>query len=299
MANIPKITVVGSINMDLVTIADRLPKKGETLIGQQFQMNPGGKGANQAVAAARLGAQVQMIGCVGKDHFGEDLLQHLSENGVDVSSVESVADSTGTAAINVSNQDNHIIVVPGANNHVTAPFVESKREIIAASDILILQLEIPLEGVQKAAEIAKENQVMVILNPAPIRDLPDSLLEQIDYVTPNEHEEELLRKGRNGKDLKKKMILTKGRKGVSFYENGMEINIPAYKVKVVDTTGAGDAFNGGLAVALSKKGYGLNAACQYGNAVAALSTMKIGAQTGMPLKEEVEAFITKESHELL
>nr|WP_095532813.1 ribokinase [Domibacillus mangrovi] len=289
----PKITVVGSINMDLVTITDQLPKMGETLRGHQFQMNPGGKGANQAVAAARLGAQVQMIGCIGKDRFGDDLLQHLSEQGVDISNVEPVTDSTGTATIIVSNQDNNIIVVPGANNHVTAPFVESKRDVIANSDILILQLEIPLEGVQKAAEIAKENEVTVILNPAPIQELPNSLLEMIDYVTPNEHEKELLQKGINGKNFKNKLIVTKGSEGVSFYDSCEEVTIPAYSITVVDTTGAGDSFNGGLAVALSK-GLELKAACHYGNAVAALSTMKLGAQTGMPTKEEVEAFISKE-----
>lgn len=293
MIDAPKITVVGSINMDLVTITDQLPKMGETLRGRQFQMNPGGKGANQAVAAARLGAQVQMIGCVGKDRFGDDLLQHLSEQGVDISNVEPVTESTGTATIIVLNQDNNIIVVPGANNHVTARFVESKRDVIADSDILILQLEIPLEGVQKAAEIAKENDVTVILNPAPIGDLPNSLLELIDYVTPNEHEKELLQKDVNGKDLKNKLIVTKGSEGVSFYDRCEEVTIPAYSITVVDTTGAGDSFNGGLAVALSK-GLELKAACHYGNAVAALSTMKLGAQTGMPTKEEVEAFISKE-----
>ncbi|MDQ0087551.1 ribokinase [Paenibacillus anaericanus] len=286
----PKITVVGSINMDLVTITSQVPKRGETLFGEHFQMNPGGKGANQAVAAARLGAHVQMIGCVGNDRFGKDILEHLQEQGVDVSNVEPVTDVTATATIIVSDQDNSIIVVPGANNYVTASFVESKRDVIAVSDILIVQLETPLEGIRKAVQIAKENGVKVILNPAPIQELPSDLIKDIDYLTPNEHEQTLLRQGRSAEELNGKLIVTKGSQGVCIYEQDQEVEIPAYKIAVVDTTGAGDSFNGGLAHALSK-GFSLKDACKYGNAVAALSTTKLGAQTGMPTGEEVELFI--------
>ncbi|KOP68241.1 ribokinase [Bacillus sp. FJAT-18019] len=289
----PKITVLGSINMDLVTITSQVPKRGETLFGEHFQMNPGGKGANQAVAAAKLGAQVQLLGCVGNDRFGEDIVAHLQEQGVDVSNVEPVTDVTATATIIVSDQDNSIIVVPGANNYVTASFVESKRDVIAASDILVLQLEIPLEGVQKAVQIAKENGVKVILNPAPIQSLPSELLMDVDYFTPNEHEQELLRQDRAEEELDGKLIVTKGSQGVCIYEDGEEVIIPAYKVDVVDTTGAGDSFNGGLAHALSK-GLSLKDACKYGNAVAALSTTKLGAQTGMPTSAEVEEFINSQ-----
>lgn len=290
MENKPKITVVGSINMDLVTITSQVPKRGETLFGDHFQMNPGGKGANQAVAVARLGADVHMIGCVGNDRFGKDILEYLQEQGVDVSNVEPVTDVTATATIIVSNQDNSIIVVPGANNYVTSSFVESKRDVIADSDILIVQLETPLEGVRKAVQIAKENGVTVILNPAPIQDLPSDLIKDIDYLTPNEHEEKLLRQERSEDELDGKLIVTKGSQGVVIHEEGKEINIPAYNIDVVDTTGAGDAFNGGLAYALSK-GFNFRDACKYGNAVAALSTTKLGAQKGMPTGEEVEAFI--------
>ncbi|WP_084783798.1 ribokinase [Paenibacillus sp. FJAT-26967] len=286
----PRITVVGSINMDLVTITTQVPKVGETVFGNRFQMNPGGKGANQAVAAARLGAHVQLIGCIGKDVFGKDILRHLQQEGVDVSNVEPVTDSTATATITVSNGDNSIIVVPAANQYVTAAFVESKRAVIANSDILILQLEIPLDGVEKAVEIAKENGVTVILNPAPIRELPSELIQLIDYVTPNEHEQTLLKQGRSKEELDGKLIVTKGSQGVSIHEGDKEINIPAYRIDVVDTTGAGDAFNGGLAVALAK-GTHLREACKFGNAVAALSTTKLGAQTGMPTAQEVEKFI--------
>jgi len=286
----PKITVVGSINMDLVTITSQVPKVGETLFGNRFQMNPGGKGANQAVAAARLGAHVQLIGCIGNDDFGQHILRHLQNEGVDVSNVEPVTDSTATATIVVADGDNSIIVVPAANNYVTAALVESKRDVIAASDILILQLEIPLEGVQRAVEIAKENGVTVILNPAPIKELPSELIRDIDYLTPNEHEQTLLRQGRSAEELDGKLIVTKGSQGVSIREGGKDIDIPAFKIDVVDTTGAGDSFNGGLALALSK-GIPLREACYYGNAVAAMSTTKLGAQTGMPTAAEVEEFI--------
>ncbi|GIN69614.1 ribokinase [Bacillus sp. J14TS2] len=288
----PKITVVGSINMDLVTMTDKLPNKGETLLGQQFQMNPGGKGANQAIAAARLGARTSMIGCVGQDAFGKQLLHNLEENGVNVSNVEPVTDVvTGTATILVSDQDNRIIVTPGANDSVTVDFIESKREVIANSDVVILQLEIPLDSVIRAIEIAKEHHVKVILNPAPIRELPDTLIRQIDYVTPNEHEETLLMKNRDLNELQKKLIVTRGESGVSFYQNDKRIDVPAFKVDVKDTTGAGDAFNGGLAVALSK-GLSLREACIFSSAVAAISITELGAQTGMPTEEQVKTFLT-------
>lgn len=286
MAASKKITVLGSINMDLVTTTNHLPEIGETIMGQHFQTNPGGKGANQAVAAARLGAAVQFIGCVGNDHFGLDLAQQLKGEGIDVSHLDTVPSPTGTATIVVSENDNQIIIVPGANHFVDAAYVESKRAIIANSEILILQLEIPNEGVRKAVEIAKENDVTVILNPAPICELPDDLLRQVDYLTPNEHEYTMLMKG-NRQDILEKVILTKGSEGITFFDQGKEVHLPAHNVKVVDTTGAGDSFNGGFAFGLSE-GYSLHEACAYGNAVGALATTKLGAQTGMPTFKEVE-----------
>ncbi|MDM5340619.1 ribokinase [Fictibacillus enclensis] len=285
-----KITVVGSINMDLVTLSEKVPKMGETLLGQEFRTIPGGKGANQAVAAAKLGADVRMVGCVGDDVFGTELLEHLKKQGVDVSHVDQVSGSTGTATILVSEGDNSIIVVPAANHSVTPQLVEKKRDAIAGSDFLLVQLEIPLESVQKAVSIAKENGVKVILNPAPIQELSEELLQQTDYITPNEHELELLLQDRDQASIQDKIIVTKGSEGLTFYQNNEEVNIPSYKVEVKDTTGAGDSFNGGLAVGLSQ-GMSLQEACRYGNAVAALSTTKLGAQTGMPTKEEVEQFI--------
>lgn len=290
----PKITVIGSLNMDLVTITEQLPERGETLIGQHFQMNPGGKGANQAVAAARLGACTTMIGCVGNDPFGKQLIENLAENGVHIDNVESIPHSTtGTATILVSEEDNRIIVTPGANHEVTVDFIESKRDIIAKSDVVVLQLEIPLESVIRAVEIAKANGVKVILNPAPICDLPHSLLKQVDYITPNEHEKKVLIQNEEEEQaLQEKLIVTLGEHGVAFYEDGQLVNIPANKVQVVDTTGAGDSFNGALAVALSE-GKSLREACLYSSAVAALSITKLGAQTGMPTAEEVNEFLKK------
>lgn len=290
-----KITVIGSINMDLVTKTNQIPKVGETLLGESFFTIPGGKGANQAVAAARLGSDVTLIGCVGVDSFGSDLIKHLANQGIDIENVKPVThQSTGIASITLSNGDNSIIVVPGANFAVTPEFVASHEDVIASSDILLLQLEIPLESVVKAAEIARKHNIMTILNPAPIQALPKSLIKMVDYLTPNEHEQELLLTScewsvEEEMEMKRKCIVTKGSKGVSFYEDG-EIHIPSFKVKVVDTTGAGDSFNGALAYSLSN-GTPLQESCRFANSVAALSVTKLGAQSGMPTLPEVREFL--------
>lgn len=288
-----RITVIGSINMDLVTSTNQIPKVGETVIGETFHTIPGGKGANQAVAAARLGANVTMIGCVGDDSFGNTLIEHLTHQGIHTENVECVAHtSTGIASITLSDSDNSIIVVPGANNHVTSEMVNRNEAIIANSNMLLLQLEIPLESVIRAAKLAKKHNVKVILNPAPIQMLPNELFELVDYLTPNEHEQELLFASLNDAEqeiLKQKCIVTKGSKGVVFYKNG-DIEIPSLKVEAVDTTGAGDSFNGALAFALCE-GYDLEEACRFANAVGAISVTKLGAQSGMPTRNKVEEFL--------
>jgi ribokinase len=290
-----KITVIGSINMDLVTCTNRVPVMGETVLGESFHTIPGGKGANQAVAAARLGADTCLIGCIGNDLFGQDLLAHLKKQGINTDYVEPVTHSTtGTASITISNGDNHIIVVPGANYAVTPEFVAKHEQVIAESDILMLQLEIPLDSVEKAVEIANKHHVKVILNPAPIQPLSKELLKKIDYLTPNEYEQQLLFESNEWTEIEReemisKCIITKGSKGIVFYSNG-EKEIPSYKVDVVDTTGAGDSFNGALAYSLSH-GASLEDACQFANAVAALSVTKLGAQGGMPTLEEVQTFL--------
>ncbi len=291
-----KILVIGSINMDLVTKTSRVPKLGETLMGESFFTIPGGKGANQAVAATRLGAEVTLIGCIGEDAFGNQLKEGLTTEGVITSCVKPVTHTTtGTASITLSNGDNSIIVVPGANFAVTPEYVQSFEQVIADSDILLLQLEIPLESVVEAVKIAKKHHVKIILNPAPIQALPKELLEQIDYITPNEHEQELLLSSpelteEELKAIKAKCIVTKGSKGVMLFQDGVEKEIPSFKVDVVDTTGAGDSFNGALALSLSE-GMLLEEACEFANAVGALSVTKLGAQGGMPTITEVEEFL--------
>ncbi|WP_297990714.1 ribokinase [Anoxybacillus sp.] len=289
----PKITVIGSINMDLVTITKRMPLQGETVVGETFRLIPGGKGANQAVAAARLGADVQMIGAVGTDAFGTELLQHLAKEGIIVDGVKPVTDTeTGIATIIISEGDNRIIVVPGANHALRSDDLERWEEKIATSDVCLLQLEIPLSVVERAVSIAKRNGVRVILNPAPAQPLPDTLLDQVDFLTPNEHERDVVLAGRPLKQWAHKLIVTEGKRGVSFQRNGEQVLIPGFRVPVVDTTGAGDTFNGALAVALSK-GMALEDACRYANAAAALSVTKLGAQTGMPTERELESFLAE------
>lgn len=281
--------------MDLVTLTNRVPVMGETVMGESFHTTPGGKGANQAVAAARLGADTTMIGCVGSDSFGRELVQHLQKEGINTENVEPVTHcSTGIASITIANGDNQIIVAPGANFQVTPEFVASHEEVIANSGILLLQLEIPLESVEKAVELAAKHQVQVILNPAPIQKLPKELLLKVDYLTPNEHEQQLLFSSADWTEeerlaIQKKCIVTRGSKGITVYRD-QQIDIPSFKVDVVDTTGAGDTFNGALAYYLSE-GASLEDACKYAIAAAALSVTKFGAQGGMPTKEQVKEFL--------
>ncbi|TDL75354.1 ribokinase [Rhodococcus qingshengii] len=291
-----KITIIGSINMDLVTSTTQIPKVGETVLGHSFHTIPGGKGANQAVAAARLGTDVTMIGAVGNDSFGKTLVEHLTNEGINTESILKVEDnSTGIASIILWEADNSIIVVPGANNHITPEVIERHEDKIINSNILLVQLEIPLESVYRAVELAKKHGIRTILNPAPIQKLPKDLLEMVDFVTPNEHEQALLFASIDGTDqelekLKEKCIVTKGSKGVMIYKNGEKIEIPSIQVEAVDTTGAGDSFNGALATALCE-GLEIEEACRFANVVGAISVTKLGAQTGMPTKKEVEEFL--------
>lgn len=289
-----KIVVIGSINMDLVTSANVFPKIGETVIGTSFLTIPGGKGANQAVAAARLGADVTMIGCVGQDLFGEELLKHLKGQGVNVDNVEPVTDTkTGTASITLAQGDNHIIVVPGANYEVTPEMVAKFEDSISECSTMLLQLEIPKESVEKAIELGKKHGLQVILDPAPFLKLSDQALESIDYMTPNEIEVKQLLAGLredNKQRIMGKCIITKGSKGVTYFKNGQENEVESIKVDVVDTTGAGDSFNGAFAVALTE-GRTVEEACRFANVVGALSVTKLGAQSGMPTKDEVEQFL--------
>ncbi|MFB5661245.1 PfkB family carbohydrate kinase [Alteribacillus sp. HJP-4] len=262
-------------------------------MGREFVTIPGGKGSNQAAAAARLGAEVRMIGCVGSDSFGDVLLQSMKNENIELDGVRSVPDiSTGVASITVSKGENQIIVVPGANNEVTPEYVHTHSSSIADADVLLIQLEIPLSAIREAIRIAKENNVLVILNPAPIQELPEDILSNVDWLTPNELEADGLCKPTNHSILNK-CIVTHGKDGSAFYEYPNNVqHVPAYSVHVIDTTGAGDTFNGALAVALTEK-MPLKKACQFANAAAALSATQMGAQRGMPVRSAVEALLLR------
>ncbi len=293
----PRVVVVGSINMDLVSYSKRIPHIGETVLGERFLMVPGGKGANQAVAAARLGAQVILLGAAGTDSHGEQLMRHLQESGIDISHIKKEITSTGVALINVDIRgNNQIVVVPGANFSLTIRDLEEREQVFANADVVVLQLEIALEVVDKAIEIAGRYKKPVILNPAPAQDLPDQWLGQVDYLIPNEHEALLLGGSPDNnyaalrEKIKQVLLVTRGERGV-LYSTGETVEIiPAFKVKVVDTTAAGDAFIGGFSVALAEK-KPLKEAIIFANAVAALSVGKEGAQTSLPRRQEVEQFI--------
>lgn len=289
-----KLAVVGSINMDMTVTAERIPLKGETLRGDSLSHIPGGKGANQAVAMAKLGADVEMFGCVGNDENGRNLLKHLKEVGVKTDHVDVLEDTpTGIAMITVGDNDNTIIVVPGANGRVDREYVDGIKEELKKFDMVVLQHEIPLDTVHYVIEFCAEQKIPVVLNPAPAAEVPMDIIEKVTYVTPNEHEavlifgnelttEELLRK------YPEKLVITQGSRGVSACLKNQEIlNVPVRPAKVVDTTGAGDTLNGAFAVQIAN-GADMKNALTYANTAASLSTEKFGAQSGMPSAKEVE-----------
>ncbi len=289
-----KLAVVGSINMDMTVTAPRIPLKGETLMGESIRYIPGGKGANQAVAMAKLGAEVEMFGCVGADSNGEKMLQNFKEVGVKTNHIQVLKDvPTGIAMITVGDNDNTIVVVPGANGKVDKAYIDSVKSELESFDMVILQHEIPLDTVHYVVEICHEKGIKVVLNPAPAAEVPMEIIEKVTYVTPNEHEavlifgdklttEELLKK------YPEKLVITQGARGVSTcLANGEVLTVPARKAQVVDTTGAGDTLNGAFSVQIAK-GKDMESALIYANTAASLSTEKFGAQTGMPTAEEVE-----------
>jgi ribokinase len=299
----PNIIVIGSLNADLVVRAPRFPAPGETISGEDLAIIPGGKGANQAVAAARHGTSVAMVGRVGIDSFGLTLTQNLQQNKVDIAHIQSDESATGTAIIVVdANGQNSIVLSPGANGKVTPADVE----IVPFQDakMLLLQLEIPLETVIHAASLARQNGLRVILNPAPARLLPNDLLANVDILIPNESElgtltgipvTDIDSAGPAAKMLLAKgiqtVIVTLGSNGALIVTNDRAMHIPAFQVDVVDTTAAGDAFIGGLAAALLK-GKSLEEAVRYGNASGALAATKFGAQPSLPSKNEVEQLMS-------
>ncbi|TMN21506.1 ribokinase [Lentibacillus cibarius] len=287
----PNVCIVGSINMDLTVTTDKIPQQGETVMGSEFFANPGGKGANQAVAAARMGANVHFIGAVGDDAFGEKLLTNFANEGIQTGGVETIPETaTGTATIILSDNDNRIIVAPGANHCATPELAERHRSKITGSDVVLLQLEVPMETIVYTVQAAAESGVPVILNPAPYQSLPDSVLQGVHWMTPNELEAKGFAEDPLYDMIQEKLIITRGDKGASFTINGQERHVPGYGIFVMDTTGAGDTFNGALTAEIAR-GTAMDEAVRMANAAAALSVTKVGAQGGMPTKQEVEAFL--------
>ncbi len=301
------VLVIGSLNADLVVRTPHFPEPGETISGEDLHIIPGGKGANQAVAAARQGASVAMIGRVGKDSFGDTLLDNLKNNHVDTSNIERDDASTGTAIIVVDqNGQNSIVLSAGANGKVTGGNVKKNFPGFQAIKYVLLQLEIPLETVIYAAQSSFMEDALVILNPAPARPLPDELLKAIDYLIPNETELSIL-SGMPVTDVASAekaaralqehgtftIIVTMGDKGaliVDKFDNEAQL-IPAFKVEAIDTTAAGDAFIGGFASALLRN-LEIDEAVKYANACGALAATKFGAQPSLPTKDEIEKFIS-------
>jgi ribokinase len=297
--------------MDLVVSLEHRPKQGETVLGTNFFMNSGGKGANQAVAARKLGASVSMIGKVGTDLFAERLLSHLEQTGVDCHAVEKVADiSTGVAFVMLDREgDNSIVVAPGANHRLTPEDIRRRENLIKQAKLLMVQLEIPLDTVFEAVSIAKKHQVPVLLDPAPALPLPDELLGMVDYIVPNESEitkltgievhdqvtaklaaVELLRKGVST------VIAKLGAKGVVVVNANRTFFVDSYRVKAVDSTGAGDAFAGAMGTAIVN-GKDIWNAAKFASAIGAITVTRQGAQVSMPSLEEAEKFIKQQTHD--
>lgn len=292
-----KVVVVGSINVDMVFTSKVRPKAGETVLGEEFYIIPGGKGANQAVAASKLGADSYMIGCIGNDSNGEFSIVNLKKMNVNTECIKKIDETpTGVANIIVAEGDNSIIVIPGSNYEITKETIDKNKNVIIDADIVLVQLEIPMEVAEYTAEICKENNVKIMLNPAPAVELSESLIQNATYITPNEHELKIIFGNNNLEDTDSiiknypnKLIVTMGSKGVKYYDGEVIRNIPAYNVDIVDTTGAGDTFNGGLAAALVSN-ENLEEAIIFANKAAALSITKLGAQSGMPTLEQLENF---------
>lgn len=300
------ILVVGSLNMDMSVNLEKIPTVGETVLGNDLSYRAGGKGANQACAAGLLGGEVRMLGCVGKDEFGEKQIENLKKAGVDTSYLKKSDDQpTGTAIICVdSHGDNNIVVIPDANKECDAEYLKRQRELFEWCDYVVLQMEIPYDSVLCAAMMAKEAGKTVILNPAPAPDeLPEELCRNVDYLTPNETELMklsgvtdcsvssmkkgamiLLEKGAGC------VIVTLGEKGALLVKKGEECLYPAKKVKAVDTTAAGDCFNGAFAAALAE-GMKEGAALGFANAASAIAVTRKGAQESLPAREELKDYL--------
>ena len=299
-----KIVVIGSLNMDLVVNTKYMPKIGETIIGLDFKQIHGGKGANQAVAIARLGGNVSMIGKVGNDNFGENLLEALKEDKVESNHImkENVS-ATGIALITVDEEaNNSIVVIPGANYKVTKEEINEKLELIGEVNVMLTQLEIPIDVVKYSLKRAKEKGIYTILNPAPAQLLDDEIIAHVDLLVPNETELQILSgiEIQNEEDLLaacsklikkgvKELIVTLGDKGSIYFTENDYKKFIAYKIKAVDTTAAGDSFVGAIAVALTNN-FEIEKAIDFASKVGALTVSKHGAQSSLPFLQEVMNF---------
>jgi ribokinase len=291
-----RVVVVGSINMDLVTLAPRFAAPGETILGERFLTVHGGKGANQAVAAARLGADVALVGALGDDAFGSQLHEGLSREGVSLDHVTRIADcGSGTASITVAEGENQIIVVPAANARVTPEQIERAQSTLASADAILVQMEIPLDAVEATLRLGHRLGKPVILNPAPAQRLPIEWLKLARYLTPNQHELAILLGANADEDFRSLMerapapvVLTRGGDGAWYRDDGAPAHQAGFKVDVIDTTGAGDTFNAALAVFLHE---GLPVAARKACAAAAMSVTRLGAQGGMPRLDELNAWL--------
>lgn len=297
------ICVIGSLNMDLVVNVDTMPKPGQTIIGSNFKEVPGGKGANQAVAMARLNGNVSMIGKVGEDGFGQTLINSLKNDKVDTTYIQTAKGATGVALITVDkNAQNSIVVSLGANFEVKEDDIDNNIEAIKNSDIVVLQLETPLNTIKYALNKAKELNKYTILNPAPAVKLDDEIIKNVDLLTPNETELEIISgvSIETEEDIQKaaqimiekgvkELIVTLGSKGSLYINKEKSMFKKAYKVEAVDTTAAGDSYTGALAVALSQD-KNIEDAMDFASKVGALSVLKEGAQSSLPTLEDVKNF---------
>jgi ribokinase len=302
----PAIVVVGSTNLDMVVKSAHIPRPGETVLGGEFRIVPGGKGANQAVAAARLGASVTFVGRVGRGAFGNQALEQFRDEGIRTEFVVPDPDAEHGVALILVDQhgENAIAVAPGANARLAPEDVMRAEPAIAGADLLLLQLEVPLSVVESAVALAKKHGKRVVLNPAPYTALPDEVLAQIDFLTPNETEAEMLLGGgeaglgglaRTAEELLRRgagcVIITLGKEGVFVVLPDGQFRVPGRHVKAVDTTAAGDAFSGALTVALGE-GRELHDAVRFAVAASALSVTRMGAQSSLPTRAEVEALLS-------
>lgn len=297
------ITVVGSLNMDLVVQTERIPRVGETVLGGEFNQIEGGKGGNQAVAAARLGGDVKMIGAVGQDDMGRQLLASLEKDEIDISRIKLSSEPSGMAMILVDAAGNNsITVVSGANFDINVDDIRRDEDLFARSSVVLAQLECPLDVVAEALSLAKEHDCLTVLNPAPAQALPAELLADVDILTPNETELELL-SGMGTSSMEectaageklmasgvKSLIVTLGSRGCLYMEGDVAEHYPSYLVKMTDSTAAGDCFNGALVAALDN-GSSIHDAIHFAMKASAISVTRAGAQPSLPTQEEMADF---------